>query len=129
MANYIGAYTNDFKQVFGLARIPVYALISGSRAGTTEEEDLNYLPVIFLANNVVAASRQKYCDMPYSTLRRAVCTISDTFQIVITCPFTGGTDQFVEFFRELDNDSQFAFVELKGETITFAKSYILNNIL
>ena len=129
MANYIGAYTSDFKQVFGLARIPVYALVSGSRTGTTEEEDLNYLPVIFLANNVVTTSRQKYCDMPYTALRRAICTISDTFQIVITCPFVGGTVQFTEFFKELDNDSQFAFVELKGERITFAKSYILNNIL
>lgn len=129
MANYIGAYTSDFNQVFGLARIPVYALVSGSRTSTTEEEDLNYLPVVFLANNQIASPRQRYCDMPYTALRRAICTISDTFQIVITCPFVGGTDQFVEFFRELDQDSQFQIVELKGERITFNKSYILNNVL
>jgi len=76
---------------------------------------LQCLSLILLA----CQAKKGTCRIDYPTLRVAQCYISDNVYYEIPCPFQGGTNEFIAFFTELNNNFMFRLVNLRGENLPY----------
>jgi hypothetical protein len=125
MASYVGNYTNDVGIQYKNVVLNTYFYDNGSRTPTTYETDEAYLPTVFRLSTTPLTNKKAVCKMDYSTLRVAQCYISENVYYEIPCPFQGGTTEFIAFFTELNSNSMFAFVNLRGESLPYGYSIYL----
>jgi len=125
MASYIGNYTNDVGIQYRNVVLNTYFYDNGSRLPTTYETDEMYLPTVFKSSTTPLTDKRATCRIDYSVLRVAQCYISENAYYEIPCPFQGGTTEFIAFFTELNNNSMFAFVNLRGESLPYGYSIYL----
>jgi hypothetical protein len=125
MASYVGNYTNDVGIQYKNVVLNTYFYDNGSRISTTYETDEIYLPTVFRYSTTPLINKKSTCKIDYSILRVAQCYISENVYYEIPCPFQGGTTEFIAFFTELNNNSMFAFVNLRGESLPYGYSIYL----
>jgi hypothetical protein len=125
MASYVGNYTNDVGIQYKNVVLNTYFYDNGSKISTTYETDEIYLPTVFRYNTTLLINKKSVCKIDYSILRVAQCYISENVYYEIPCPFQGGTTEFIAFFTELNNNSMFAFVNLRGESFPYGYSIYL----
>jgi hypothetical protein len=125
MASYVGNYTNDVGIQYKNVVLNTYFYDNGNKTSTTYETDEMYLPTVFRFSTTPLTNKKAACKIDYSTLRVAQCYISENVYYEIPCPFQGGTTEFIAFFTELNNNSMFAFVNLRGESLPYGYSIYL----
>jgi hypothetical protein len=125
MASYVGNYTNDVGIQYKNVVLNTYFYDNGSKISTTYETDEIYLPTVFRYSTTPLINKKSTCKIDYSILRVAQCYISENVYYEIPCPFQGGTTEFIAFFTELNNNSMFAFVNLRGESLPYGYSIYL----
>jgi len=128
VASYVGNYINDVGIQYRNIVLNTYFYDNGNRTFTTYERDEMYLPTVFKSNTIRLSNERATCQIEYSTLRVAQCYISDNVYYEIPCPFQGGTDEFTAFFTELNNNSMFRLVNLRGENIPYGYYLVLSSI-
>jgi hypothetical protein len=125
MASYVGNYTNDVGIQYKNVVLNTYFYDNGSKVSTTYETDEIYLPTVFRYSTTPLINKKSTCKIDYSILRVAQCYISENVYYEIPCPFQGGTTEFIAFLTELNNNSMFAFVNLRGESLPYGYSIYL----
>lgn len=128
MASYVGNYVNDVGIQYKNIVLNTYFYDNGNKTSTTYNRDEMYLPTIFKSNTTRLSDKRATCQIEYSTLRVAQCYISDNVYYEIPCPFQGGTSEFISFFTELNNNSMFRLVNLRGESIPYGYYLVLSSI-
>jgi len=128
VASYVGNYVNDVGIQYKNIVLNTYFYDNGNRTSTTYDRDEMYLPTIFKSNTIRLSDKRATCQIEYSTLRVAQCYISDNVYYEIPCPFQGGTSEFTAFFNELNNNSMFRLVNLRGESIPYGYYLVLSSI-
>jgi hypothetical protein len=114
MATYSGNYQTDLGKVYQCVGLTVYRVEDGLRVATNEDEDLAYLPPIFLQS---VTTNRPVCSLPgrTRTMRAGIVILGEELRWVIPCPFMGGTVDFMTFARQLT--SRFDLVEWQGERV------------
>jgi hypothetical protein len=112
--DYVGDYTNDFGVTHQFARLPVYAVVSGSRADTTGGFDANYLPPSWLA--VVVAVSRFSCEIPEQPRRARAWYAPDAY-LSIPVLWPGGSGPFGVFWSELVAMPGVLMATLDGERV------------
>ena len=119
MALYIGNYTNDVGIQYKNVVLNTYFYDNNIRTSTTYDRDEMYLPTVFKSNTTRLSGKKGICRIDYPTLRVAQCYISNNVYYEIPCPFQGGTNEFIAFFTELNNNFMFRLVNLRGENLPY----------
>ena len=116
MGFYSADYTNDLGYLFAKAGLSVYAVREGDRQETERTFDEQYLPQILAAT---LTTNQLLCNVVSGTrtLRYAQVWLSSTEWIYMPCPWQGGTNEFMQFYQQLQADTRFLLVAHHGETI------------
>ena len=128
MASYVGNYVNDVGIQYKNIVLNTYFYDNGNRTSTTYDRDEMYLPTIFKSNTTRLSDKRATCQIEYSILRVAQCYISDNVYYEIPCPFQSGTSEFIAFFTELNSNSMFRLVNLRGESLPYGYYLVLSSI-
>lgn len=116
MANYVSDYTDDRGRVYRSSLIRSFSIVNEEFTETSLEFDRDLLPRI-LVDNSEPITNLRGCGTPEFPLRQALCLISDSRSYIIQCPFQGGTQEFIDFFTQLSENTNFRVVNLVGERI------------
>jgi hypothetical protein len=116
-----------YVQKAGRLRVFAVEIVLGDRSkfdGTTfqtaREFDAQFLPQI-----LVPLLREKSCcNLPVNTERHARVYFEDNRYLFISCPFRGGTIEFLAFYRQLTENSLIRLVEAHGETVGKSETII-----
>lgn len=127
MAVYTAEYVNDLGKLFEQVSLSIYLIESEpssavdftSRTNTSRDFDANFIPQILNQLFTRYAGKSGVCSITQGTtrIRQAIVSLSDTQRLYIPCPFIGGSLEFDQFFKELNDKAEAIVVELQGETI------------